>query len=238
MQLDGHATNQDLVSETRELCGLAHDSTSYSLNSIVRRLNAALEELVALIIESDGEWQFDDSNLTNLPVGTIDLTASQADYSFNEEFLAIEQVLIKDDDGNFQTLKPIDPREFKIIPVEQYFAATGLPTHYDILGDTIILYPAPVAADVTLTAGLKVRFKRTIDLFTTLDTTQEPGIPSTHHVMIAYMAAIPRCVLYRPRVVVSYERKVESMKVSLMEFYARRLKTQTPTFSTAPIRVK
>src|SRR3990167_9894101 len=117
MKLDGHATNQDLNTFVDDLCD--SNDTSYPVAKKVLHANVSLEELVALIIESDGEWQFDDSNHTNLPVGTIDLTGSQSDYSFNEEFLAIEQVLIKDDDGNFQTLKPIDPREFKSIPVEE-----------------------------------------------------------------------------------------------------------------------
>ena len=234
---DASETNgQDIVSEINALCD--SNATSYPIASKVRRANMFLEELVALILESDGEWQFDDSNHTNLPVGTINLAESQADYSFNEEFLAIEQALILTAAGNYRPLTPIDPRDFKSIPVEEYFAATGLPTHYDILGDTIILYPAPIAADVTLTAGLKVRFKRTIDLFTTTDTTQEPGIPSTHHSLIAYMVAIPYCMAYKPNRVAAYERKVESMKSSLVEFYARRHKTVSPTFSTMPINVK
>src|SRR3990167_6136779 len=232
MQLDGHATNQDLNTFVDDLCD--SNDTSYPVAKKVLHANAALEELVAEAIQADGEWQFDDSNHSNLPVGTIDLTASQADYSFNEEFLAIEQVLIKDVSGNFRVLRPIDPREFKSIPVEEYFAATGLPTHYDILGDTIILYPAPVAASVTLTAGLKVRFKRTVDLFTTTDTTQEPGIPSTHHIMLAYMASIPYCMAYKKDRVVLYENKVQSIKPSLVEMYARRQKDVNPIFYTNP----
>ena len=236
MQLDGHATNQDLNTFVDDLCD--SNDTSYPVAKKVLHANAALEELVAEAIQADGEWQFDDTNHTNLPVGTINLTASQADYSFNEEFLAIEQMTVKDVNGILQLLIPIDPRDFKSIPVEQYFAATGLPTHYDILGDTIILYPAPIAANVTLTAGLKVRFKRTIDLFTTLDTTQEPGIPSTHHSMVGYMMAIPYCMKYKPNRVPAYERKIAQMKPSFLEIYARRHKTVSPQFSTAPINVK
>ena len=233
MQLDGHATNQDLNTFVDDLCD--SNDTSYPVAKKVLHANAALEELVAEAIVADGRWQFDDTNHTNLPVGTIDLTASQADYSFNEEFLTIEQVLILNEDGNYQNLLPIDPRDFKDIPVEEYFAATGTPTHYDLLGDTIILYPAPVAASVTLAAGLKVRFKRTIDLFTTSDTTQEPVIPSTHHAMVGYMMAIPYCMKYKPNRVPAFERKVAQMKKSFLDIYARRHYTESNAMTNAPI---
>lgn len=241
LQLTGSNTNQDLASEINVLCGLDNDDTTeYPLADKVRRLNGALEEVVAEIINADGDWQFDDTNHTDLPVGTINLVASQQSYTFMDEFLSLEQVRVKNADGFFQVLKPIDPKEFKPNPVEEYFQDTGLPTHYDKIGDTILLYPSPTAATTTLTAGLKVNFKRTIDYFTTSDTTQKPGIPTTHHILLAYMAAIPYCLLYRPNVVRSYEQKVAGMKDSLLELYARREKEQPLGFSNEPIlhRVK
>ena len=58
------------------------------------------------------------------------------------------------------------------------------------------LPPAPTSTSVTLTAGIRVWFQRTADLFTTTDTTQEPGLPSPYHYLIAVWASIPFCKKY------------------------------------------
>ena len=231
---DASETNgEDLVSFINFLCD--SNATSYPIADKVRNSNAALKELVAEIITADGNWQFQDTNIANLSEGTITLIASQADYSFNEEFLAVEQISIKDVNGNWRVLKHLDPREFKDVAIEEYFAATGLPTYYDVIGDTIFLYPAPIAANVTLAAGLKVRFKEDIDIFTTSDTTQEPGIPSTHHSLVAYMASIPYCLKYKQDRVALYEKKVMDMKKTLIDIYVNRNKDDRPQFTTSPI---
>lgn len=219
-----------LIHECWDLCDA--DITSYPLAKVVRRFNIALEELVALIITADGTWQYDDTNHTDLPVGTGDLVEAQQSYSFASEYLEIEIVKVKDADGNWHTLKLVDDKNFRSIPLEEYFPTTGLPTHYDKEGDTIKLYPAPTATDVTLTSGLKVHFKRTADLFTVSDTDQEPGLPSPFHVLLPYMAAIPYCMTYKKDRIRELERKVGSvdksspyyggLKKDLVKFYSRR----------------
>src|SRR3990167_3017229 len=179
------ATENSLIHECWDLCDA--DINSYPLAKVFRRFNLALEELVALILDADGTWQYDDTNHTDLPVGTGTLVEAQEAYTFASEYLEIEQVSVKDVNGNWNVLDPVDPSEFREVAIEEYFTATGMPRYYDILGDTIKLYPAPTATAVTLASGLKVRFKRTVDLFTVADTTQEPGLPSTHHKILAYI---------------------------------------------------
>ena len=67
-----------------------------------------------------------------------------------------------------------------------------LPLYYDkVSDDTIKLYPSPTATYCTLTAGLKVHFRRTAHLFTASDTDAVPGFASPYHVILAYMASIP-----------------------------------------------
>ena len=107
-----------------------------------------------------------------------------------------------------------------------------MPEYYDIKGDSIRLYPAPGAAYCTLTNGIRLSFKRTADLFTTSDTTQEPGLPSTHHSLLAYMAAIPYCMAYKKDRVVLYEKKVMEMKKTLLEHFAYREKGRRGIITT------
>lgn len=238
MQFNSHATNLDIVSEIDSLCD--SDSTSYPIAAKTRRVNAAYEELIGEIINADGTWQYDDTNHTDLPVGTATLGEAKESYSFASEYLQIEQVKVLNVNGDWMIVKPFDPRDLETtgIAVEEYFGATGLPEYYDILGDTIRLYPAPTETSVTLSAGLKVHFKRTADLFTTTDTTQQPGLPSTHHILLSYMASIPYCMSYKKDRVPWLAKKTDDMKKTLLAHYGQREKDRRKVMSTRPIQFR
>lgn len=229
MQFNSSSTNQDLVSHLNFLC--TSDGTNYPIADKTRNINAAYEEVIGDIINSDGTWQYDDTNYTNLPIGTGNLVNNQQTYSFTSEYLQIEAVEVMDLNNRYRRLKQIDHRQLGGLSPDEYWGVDssgnptrGFPLEYDIVGDTVFLYPTPNSANVTLTAGIQIYFKRTADLFTTTDTTQEPGLPSTHHVLLTYMAAIPFCMIYRKDRVASYERKVAEMKKSLLAHYAHREK--------------
>lgn len=212
----------DLQAEIRSLCDA--DSTSYTDAVLLRRVNSALETVVGKAINADGKWQFDDTNYTTLPIGTVNMAEATQNVQFTEEFLEVEKVKLLTADGIWQTLKAIDPRDFNM-PFEEYFQDTGLPTHYDKIGDSIRLFPAPVAADVTLTNGLKVHFKRTANIFTSAEVTtgtKEPGIASPFHQLLAYMSAIPYCISYKKDRVALFEKKVDEMTKDCLNFYSHR----------------
>lgn len=236
MQYQSHANNEDHVSEIRDLCDA--NSTQYTIEAITRRFNLSLQELVGDIISADGVWQFDDTNYTDVPIGTINLDNGTQIYSFTDDLLQIEQIKIKDINGRWSILHPIDPKDFKTIAIEEYFPTTGLPTHYDIFGDSIKLYPAPSSSNVTLTAGLRVHFKRKGSAFTTTDTTKSPGIPVPYENILDYMVAIPYCAKYKPERVPLYKRKVDEIKPKLIEHYVFRLKDDLIIFNTSPIKFK
>lgn len=196
----------------------------------MRRINAAYEELVGDIINADGTWQFDDTNHTDLPRGTGDLVEGQESYSFALDYLTIESIEILGTDGVYHKIKPLDPNDLGGLSPQEYFGVTsgnprkGFPEYYDVLADSIFLYPAPTSTHVTLTAGIRVWFKRTIDLFTTADTTQSPGLPAPYHVLLAYMAAVPFCMTYKKDRVPLLEKKVMEMRKALIQFYGLREK--------------
>lgn len=220
-------TIADINLETRDLCDA--DTNSYTAATLLRRINSAYEQVVGWIIQADGTWQFDDSNYTDLPIGTQTLVASQSAYTFNDKFLQIEEVQIKDDEGNWQIIQPIDQREYSDeTPLSEAFETDGFPQFYDkIAEDTIKLYPAPSAADCTLTGGLKIKFKRTASIYTSAEVTtgtKVPGFISTYHYILSYMAAIPFCMTYKKDRVALFERKVEEMKKGIIEAYTQREK--------------
>lgn len=228
MQLDAHATNQDINTFIDFLCD--SDDTSFSVQNKVLNINAFYEELAGEIILADGDWQFDDTNYTNLPVGKGTLVEGQQTYSFASEYLSIEAIEVLNLAGNtYRRLKPIDHNNLNGLSPDEYFGTDssgnpnkGIPEYFDILGDTIFLYPAPAAASMTLANGIQVWFKRTVDLFTTADTTQEPAFPSAYHSILAYGASIPYCMKYKKDRVALYQKKVDQMTKGLLAFYGQR----------------
>jgi hypothetical protein len=219
----------DIEQEARDLCDA--DTTSYPAATMLRRVNNAYEQVVGWLINADGKWQFDDTNYTNFPIGTYTMVDSQGVYSFNDKFLQIEDVQVKNSDGNFQIIKPLDQKDSNTLtPLREEFEDDGLPIYYDKLtDDTIELLPAPATADVTLASGLRIKFKRTASIFTSAEVTtgtKVPGFHSTFHVILAYMAAIPYCMTYKPERVAYYEREVERLKKAMIKQYTKRAKDE------------
>jgi len=220
------ATITDINLEARALCDA--DSTSYPDAVLLRRVNQKYEEVVGKLIQADGRWQFDDSNYTDLPVGTTDLVAGQQDYSFDVRFLNIIEVEVKDAQGNWHKLTPIDIETHEG-SISAYQTTNGLPTEYDKKGESILLYPAPASGSVTLTAGLKVHYQRTASIFSSAEVTtgtKTPGFASPWHMILAYSAAIPYCMTYKKDRVVMYQNKVMEMEKELLAFYSDRNKDE------------
>src|SRR3990167_5324296 len=141
MQLDGHATNQDLNTLIDDLCDST--DTSFPVQKKVLQINSAYEELVGKIIIADGTWQFDDTNYTDLPRGTGLLVEGQETYSFSSEYLSIEAVEILNKGGTqYNRLIPLDHQELGGMSPQEYFGTDssgnplkGTPQYFDVLGD-------------------------------------------------------------------------------------------------------
>ena len=187
-------------------------------------MNQAYEKIIGKILSADGTWQFDDSNFSDLPIGTTTLVDGQQDYSFPATHLEIERVEVKNKDGNYELVSPVDKTNIGVALTE-YQKTNGMPNEYDKQGSSIFLYPAPAAGSVTTAQGLKVYFKRTADLFTSAQVTtgtKEPGFASPFHMYIVYEAAIPFCLSYKKDRVPLFEKKAMELEKACLEFYSRR----------------
>ena len=238
MQLSGATAEQDLTSFIDFLCD--SDATSYPLRRKVQQINNALEELVGKIVSADGTWQFDDTNYTNEPVGTGTLVEGQQRYHITSEYLDIAMIEILNQNGTkYQKIFPLDYTQLGDLSPEDFFGtdSAGSPVkgqvlYYDKLGDQLYLYRSPAATNHTLAAGIRIWFKRTINLYTMTDNTtmtaghasREPGIPSPYHTLLCFMAAIPFCIKYHKDRVPLYQAKVTEMTKALLDFYGRREK--------------
>lgn len=241
-------TISDINAEARALCDA--DTNSYQAADLLRRVNSAYEEIVGMLINADGTWQFDDTNYTDIPVGKITLVDGQQSYTFNDKLLDVEEVAILNDGDVFQKLIPIDHSEIPAgLTLQEYFGGTettpktGFPQYYDkVSDDTIKIYPAPAANEgVTLASGLRVRFKRTAKVYTSAEVTtgtKVPGFVVTHHSILAYMAAIPYCMTYKKDRVPSYQQKVLEMKEELIKIYSRREKDKRKVLRSKRIKFR
>jgi len=97
-------------------------------------------------------------------------------------------VEVMDAAGNYKKLEPFDARDVKG-SYDEFEETSGSPKYYDLVGNTVVLKPAPAAADVTTALGLKVHILREIDIFTTGDTTQQPGFSEPFHRIVSYGAS-------------------------------------------------
>lgn len=238
------ATNA-ISQEIDRLCDTT--DTSYPRLDKTARVNTAMEELVGEIINADGAWQYDDTNQTDSPRGRGNLVEGQSVYSFASEYLKIMSVEVLLNDGKtYRRLEQLDQDDLDGLSVEEYFGtnasgtypnniAKSLPNFYDIEGDTVRLFPAPTSTSVTLTNGLRIWFKRAPVAFTAVSTTATdtttPGLPSSYHVILAYMAALPYCMTYKKDRVALYENKIESLKKKLIAYYTKRNPDKRPTMT-------
>lgn len=234
------ATNKRAICQKIDrLCDTT--DTSYTRLNKTAEVNDAYEQVVGWLIASDGTWQWDDSNYSTLPIGTQTLVTTQSAYTFNDKFLDIISVEVKNANGDWEILRPIDQREFSdTMPLEEAFEDDGMPEYYDkVSEDTIKLYPAPKTGSCTLTSGLRVKFKRTANLFTAASNTDAdttvPGFASPYHEILAYMAAIPYCMTYKKDRLALYEKRVAELKDELIKFYSKREMDKRKQMTMAPI---
>jgi len=194
--------------------------------TLLRRVNTAYEDIVGQLINADGTWEFDDTNYTTVPVGTITLVEGQSSYSFLDTFLDIENVKILDKNGLWHFLQPINQSQTEM-PLETYLITNAFPMYYAKDGNTLKLYPAPTGTVITLANGLKVQFKRTAQLFTAGDIstgTITPGFASPWHILLALKAALPYAMSYKKDRIALINGEIQRLTASLIAHYGEREK--------------
>jgi len=133
----------------------------------------------------DKTWTFDDSNITTLPNPTTTLVNGQRDYALPSTALRIRQVEIKDSAGTYYTLEFMDENDGRLRN-DKEGEDSGIPSHYRLFDNSLILYPTPDTTKVTAAAGLRVTIDREVDAFVVGDTTQEPGLNAAFQGILYY----------------------------------------------------
>lgn len=236
-------TIANIVAETRALVDAT--SSSFPDATMLRRVNQAYEEIIGKLIALDRNWKFDDSNYSDLPIGTGTLVANQQDYAYDAALLSIERVEVKDAQSNWHKLEYINESEITEALAE-YLSTPGLPEKYAMRANSIFLYPAPTAAACTLTSGLKVYYQRTASLYTcttyvsgacTVGTyatgTKEPGFASPYHILLAYKAALPYAITYKKDRIQPILNEINRLEAEMLSLASNRMRDNLPRIVVA-----
>ena len=226
MKINDSAGRLGLYQDARYLVGLEiSDTSSYTIHNFIRNANAWYRKVNSWIWEATSLWEYDDSNYANLPIATTNLVDEQQDYELPSSAQRIMRVAIKDDSGDWHLLSQIDQSEIGDA-MSEYLETAGLPSQYDIIGRSLMLYPKPSSSDVTLSSGLKIYLAREIDEFTVTDTDTEPGFDSNFHRVCSLGPAQDYLLsnfdpddIYRINKIAA---ELKDMKEGIYEFYGAR----------------
>lgn len=211
-------TTSELDSDIDFLCGST--SGTYSPTNKRRNMNIAYADVARIIWESDGGWRFDDSNASTLPKAYTTLVHNQQDYTLPTTAQRITRVEVMDNNGNWLKLNPLDPMEVHTGLPETLGGSPGTPIYYELTGRSLLLYPTPSSASVTLTSGLMLFVDRDVTELAVTATTTEPGFAKPFHRILSYAAAIDFTQDQNQRQFLALQK--ERLEEGMKRFYSKR----------------
>lgn len=183
-------TYTQIINEARRI--VKASATSLPDSEILASANNAMERETAIIRNSEGRWQWDDSNDTDFPFATTSLVINQQDYSLDPTHYRIERVELKDEAGSWKKLIPIDQADIYNQSLTGFLSSIAIPSYYDKVGNSLFLYPIPSYSQA---ASLKVFYERGPSYFLSTDTTKTPGFNPLFHKIIPYWIAYDYAVI-------------------------------------------
>lgn len=202
------------------------NSTSFPDSDIVIGINNKQERVESIILQSDGRWQFDDTNNTDLPIGTTGLVTDQQDYSIPDTDIEITRIEVLNTSGNWNKLQPIDQSDIYNQSLTDFLATSGTPIYYDKIGNSVFLYPKP---SYTQASSLKVYFKRGPVAITTASLTSataKPGFNTMFHELIPLWVSYDYGMANGLTNVGLLMTEIQRLETSIQDAYALRDKDE------------
>lgn len=201
------------------------DSTQFPLADKLRLINGYYYDVVSDIIGYDGTFTWDDTNKTDFPIGTTNLVDSQQDYALPSDFLQVLRVEVMNSSGDYTKLKLFDQKEIGIA-LSEFQKTPGMPLYYREVGNSIELYPKPSSSFVTLTAGLKVYYERTMTEFTKNDAAVSPGFAPQFHKILSIGPAYEFAYVKGLNNASRLKERLDGLRAALKDYYSDRNKDQ------------
>jgi len=238
-------TNKDGIIQQLEFrinlgdTGISGDATL--LKQFTGQINDAYMKATNIIVSADGIWEWDDTNMSDLPGSTTDLNADQSDYQIlkdaptsTQDWLEIKGVNVKDESGSWYKLKYRSRKMFGS-PRAERETVTGTPTTFFVEGTQIFLDAMP---NYDSSGGLEVLFNRVPLEFSSTDTTKRPGFNTLFH---EYLVLVPSYWWEKYKRVGDPEqtkRDIVEMEMAMSKFYNNRSKYEANVLSRNTRRLK
>lgn len=209
---------------------LGTDSSQYPLADKLRNINMNFYDVVTDIIRYNSNWEWDDTNKTDYPIGTTTLVASQRDYQLPSNFLKLLRVEVRDSAGNYQKVTEFDEQQVSS-GLSEFMKGDGLPIYYREVANSIELYPSASASVTTLTAGLKVYYTRTQTEFTNADAAVSPGFAANFHRVLSLGASYDYAsvkLTANTTLIASLKGRLDKMREDIKEYYSSRNREVRP----------
>ena len=171
------------------------DESIFQATDRLIAINNAYDKLHSIILDSQDEWDFDDSNNTELPIAKTDLLASTGMYAIPDTLYRLNKVEINYGSGFVKAL-PLDLNETSLSEDEILARASSATPYYRIFGQTIQFYPTPTAE---VSGGIKLYYDRAITHFTSDEYTAgtvKPGLDQLWHDYIALQASLDGAIKF------------------------------------------
>lgn len=213
-----------IIQEEERLTGLGYAAitgNATNLKEFTSLNNIESHKIWHTIFTSNGNWQYDDSNKTDLPSGATSLVSGTATYALPTDALTIKRIEVKDANDEWSVLQPITLEE--IGAKGEFLTTQGTPRFYRLVNSMIEVFPTP---NYNSSGGIKPYFDRDCVEFATTDTTKTPGFASPYHSIIAYGGAMAWLKTHIPASpqLQWLAKDYEVLKMNIKEFYGKRFK--------------
>lgn len=226
-----------IIQEIERLTDLGIGTISGStadLKNFTAMCNNENRRIWATIFRATGNWEYDDSNNSDLPEATTDLVSGTAKYALPSTALTAQRIEVKDSAGLWIQLRPFT-KQIIATGLDEFMDTAAIPEYYRLIGGTIELYPAP---SYNSTNGLKVYFDRDSYDFSTSDTTRTPGFASPYHKLLPLKVSIEWLDIKQPtsQTLPGLRAKEQRLELDLVNYYSTRWKDYKPRIQRVPDR--
>ena len=246
MQFNDTTSRTGLLQDCEDLLGLgalAITGNTTLLQTFTRNINSWYHKVVTMLLSSQDDWDFDDSNKTDYPIATTPLVAGQRDYSFSTtlKLLKIKRADITYDGVNYYPLLKFDSSMAGYglgndTQTDARFSKTE--PYADYKANSIWIYPLPSASDVSAGGKIRIEFYREITEFTTSSTTSEPGFDEPFHRILSIGAAFDYAMAKQLPQKKDLWTLLQDYEARLKQYYSKRSDDQSGVVMGAYINYK
>jgi hypothetical protein len=203
------------------------NSGNYTAAQMLPDINSWYQRIVNVILRSQDDWEFDDSNKTDYPILTGDLVANQQSYVLPAGCLRIQRLELSYDGSiTFYKAEPIDVSMISkgTQPAQILQWANVNRPYYDIRYSSIFLYPIPTVT-TTGSTGMKIWINRNITEFTSSDLstgTASPGFDPNFHMLLAYGVAHDRAIAKSLANADRIDKELDKLMSELSTYYGNK----------------